>query len=60
MSDRTEQIVIRITRPMARRLDAMMERGGYRHRTALVRSLLLAIINDDAKAHGEKPLDEQA
>jgi hypothetical protein len=62
MSNKTHTVFmkLRITPAMAACLDTMKQRGEFGSRTQLVRSLLLAIINDDAKAHGEPPLDEAA
>lgn len=60
MSNREHTVFmkLRVSPAMAACLDTMTQRGRYTSRTQLVRSLLLAIINDDAEEHDEAPLDE--
>lgn len=55
MSDEklSEQFVVRLTPSEAERLDALMHEGKYASRAQLMRSILRAVLDDDAKAHQE-------
>lgn len=50
----SEQFVVRVTPAEAAALDKIKDEGFYPSRNDLVRSLLRAIIQDDAKAHGRQ------
>lgn len=52
---RTEQVVFRLTPSEAQMLDKMVERCGD-SRTLVARSIVLAVLDDDARAHGEPGL----
>lgn len=51
----TEQFVVRLRPETAMALDQMALEGGYNSRGELVRSILVMIVHDDAKAHGAPP-----
>ena len=47
----SEQFVVRLTPSEAERLDALMIEGKYSSRAQLMRSVLRAVLDDDAAAH---------
>lgn len=47
----SEQFVVRLTPSEAAALDRIKDEGGYPSRNETVRSILRAVIEDDAKAH---------
>lgn len=57
MSERaSEQVTMRITPSELKRLDEMRAEGKWRNRAEMVRSMIRAILDDDAAAHGLAPL----
>lgn len=51
------QINIRIDNHVERELWNMAKEGGHPTVAALVKSIVLAVVRDDAIAHGRKPVD---
>lgn len=52
----TELVAVRLSRAEFILLEKMQVRGGYATRQELVRSLIRAILDDDAAAHNEPRL----
>lgn len=50
---KSEQIPLRLTPPQAAQLDKLMKAGGFSSRSEVAASIVLAVLGDDAREHGE-------